>query len=380
LCLRPSTCLMIGKSLFHTSTLSAMANFVAKYEYQPKNMVFRNLGPSGLRVPVFSLGGWLTYGGTVKGDPVKEVMQAAFEAGINMFDTAEGYEAGECEKEMGRVIRELGWRRTDLIISTKIFFGVRRQGPNDKGLSRKHLVEGLNESLERLGMDYVDIVFAHRPDVTTPMEETVRAFTHLIDTGKAFYWGTSEWSALQIEEAFAIAEKHHLIAPICEQVQYNAFHRQRFEVEYDHLYKKYSYGTTIWSALASGILTGKYNDGIPQDSRFTTNKEFFKNTIEQLQKPEGQAKIQKVRELTKLAEKYFKASPAQLALAWAAKHPGASTVILGASKPEQVYDNLKALDILPKLTPEIMAEISAILDNDPTPEPNYGRGTREKLV
>jgi len=342
-------------------------------------MVFRNLGPSGLRVPVFSLGGWLTYGGTVKGDPVKEVMKAAFEAGINMFDTAEGYAAGDCEKEMGRVIKECGWRRTDLIISTKLFSGIRRLGPNDKGLSRKHLIEGLTESLERLQMDYVDIVFAHRPDVTTPIEETVRGFNYLINSGKALYWGTSEWSALQIYEANVVAEKLGLIAPIAEQCQYNAFHRQRFEVEYDYLYKKFNYGTTVYSALASGVLTGKYNDGIPEDSRFTTNKEFFKNTVEALQKPEGQAKIQKVRELTLLAKKYFDATPGQLALAWVAKNPNTSTVILGASKPEQVYDNLKALEILPKLTDEIYEEIHKILDNDPTPEPNYGRGTRQAL-
>ncbi|EJU04091.1 voltage-gated potassium channel subunit beta-1 channel subunit beta-1 [Dacryopinax primogenitus] len=357
-----------------------MANFKASYEYQPKGMVFRNLGPSGLRVPVFSLGGWLTYGGTVKGDPVKEVMKAAFEAGINMFDTAEGYEAGECEREMGRVVKECGWRRTDLIITTKIFFGVRRPGPNDKGLSRKHLIEGLNESLERLQMDYVDVVFAHRPDVTVPMEEIVRAFDYLINSGKAFYWGTSEWSARQIEEAMNISEKLGLIAPICDQVQYNCFHRQRFESEYDHLYKKYQYGTTIWSALASGILTGKYNDGIPADSRFTTNADFFKNTIEQLQKPEGQEKIEKVRKLTKLAETKYGCTVATLALAWAAAHPGASTVILGASKPQQVYDNLKALEIIPKLTPEALAEIDDILDNKPAAEPNYGRGVRGALV
>ncbi|KZO93110.1 putative potassium channel beta subunit protein [Calocera viscosa TUFC12733] len=357
-----------------------MANFKASYEYQPKGMIFKNLGPSGLRVPVFSLGGWLTYGGTVKGDPVKDVLKAAFEAGINMFDTAEGYEAGECEVEMGRVIKECGWRRTDLIITTKIFFGVRRQGPNDKGLSRKHLIEGLNESLQRLQMDYVDVVFAHRPDVTVPMEEIVRAFTYLINTGKAFYWGTSEWSSSQIEEAFAVAAKLNLIPPVADQCQYNAFHRTRFEVEYEPLYKKYNYGTTVFSALASGILTGKYNDGIPKDSRFTNNAEFFKSTIEQLRKPEGQAKIQKVRELTKLAKEHFNATPGQLALAWVAKNPNTSTVILGASKPEQVYDNLKALEILPKLTDEIYEQINKILDNTPAPEPTYGRGTRAALL
>jgi len=281
---------------------------------------------------------------------------------------------------MGRVFKELGLRRTDLIISTKIYFGVRRKGPNDKGLSRKHLIEGLNESLERLQTDYVDVVFAHRPDVTVPMEEIVRAFDWLINQGKAFYWGTSEWSSRQIEEAIHIADKLGLIGPVADQCQYNCFHRHRFEVEYDVLYKKYDFGTTVFSALASGILTGKYNDGVPENSRFATNKEFFKDREAALRTPEGQAKIEKVRKLTTLAKKYFNATPGQLALAWAAKHPNCSTVILGASNPEQVHDNLKALEILPKFTDEIYAEVNDILDNTPTPEPTYGRGTRDALL
>ncbi|GAB1518263.1 hypothetical protein RhiTH_001322 [Rhizoctonia solani] len=327
-------------------------NSEVKIEYDPKNMQFRRLGSSGLRVPVFSLGGWLTFGGTVKGDPVKEIVKTAFENGN------------------GRVIEELGIRRSDLILTGKIFFGLGRKGPNDRGLSRKHIIEGVNETLERLRTDYVDIVFAHRPDPTVPMEEVVRAFNHVIETGKAFYWGTSEWSARQVEEAHHVASKLNLIAPISEQVQYHCLHRQRFESEYQYLFDKYNYGTTIWSALASGLLTGKYNDGIPKGSRFDTNPEFFKNTVESLSKEDGQKKIEKVKELTAFAEKELGCSVSNLALAWAASHPHASTVILGATKPEQVIDNLKALEIIKKITPEVREKINKILDNDPTPEPN----------
>ncbi|CAE6440481.1 unnamed protein product [Rhizoctonia solani] len=327
-------------------------NSEVKIEYDPKNMQFRRLGSSGLRVPVFSLGGWLTFGGTVKGDPVKEIVKTAFENGINMIDLAEVYANGESEREIGRVIEELGIRRSDLILTGKIFFGLGRKGPNDRGLSRKHIVEGVNETLERLRTDYIDIVFAHRPDPTVPMEEVVRAFNHVIETGKAFYWGTSEWSARQVEEAHHVASKLNLIAPISEQVQYSCLHRQRFESEYQYLYEKYNYGTTIWSALASGLLTGKYNDGVPKGSRFDTNPDFFKNTVESLSKEEGQKKIEKVKDLTAFAEKELNCSVANLALAWAASHPNASTVILGATKPEQVIDNLKALEVLKKITPE----------------------------
>ncbi|KAG8721842.1 hypothetical protein FRC08_009643 [Ceratobasidium sp. 394] len=196
-------------------------NSEVKIEYDPKNMQFRCLGASGLRVPVFSLGGWLTFGGTVKGDPVKEIVKLAFESGINMIDLAESYSKGESEREVGRVIEELGIRRSDLILSSKIFFGRSdRKGPNDKGLSRKHVTEGMNETLGRLRVDYLDIVFAHRPDPTVPMEEIVRAFNYLINSGKAFYWGTSEWSARQIEEAHHVASALRLIAPIAEQVRY----------------------------------------------------------------------------------------------------------------------------------------------------------------
>ncbi|KAK7051461.1 hypothetical protein VNI00_004435 [Paramarasmius palmivorus] len=335
-----------------------------KMEYDPKNMPFRRLGPSGLRVPVFSLGGWLTYGKSVNGDPCKEIIKTAFENGINMFDTAEAYNKGESEKEMGRVIKELGLRRSDLVITTKLFWGV-RSGPNAGGLSRKHIIEGTQESLARLQLDYVDVIFAHRCDVNVPMEEIVRAFNYVIDKGWAFYWATSEWTAQQIEEAFHIAAKLGLQGPIAEQCQHHMFHRERPEKEYAPLYKKYGLGTTVWSALASGLLTGKYNDGIPSGSRFDVEKTFFSDTIKGLTSTEGQEKIRKVKELTKLAQEELQTTPACLALAWVAKNTNTSTVILGATKPEQVLENLKAIDVIPKLTPEVLKKIEDILANKP---------------
>ncbi|KAH7886451.1 NADP-dependent oxidoreductase domain-containing protein [Phlebopus sp. FC_14] len=348
-----------------------------KYEFDPKNMPFRRLGPSGLRVPLFSLGGWLTLGGSVVGDPVKEIIKVAYENGINMFDTAEGYAKGHSEVEMGRVIKELGYRRSDMIITTKIFFGT-RSGPNDTGLSRKHIIEGTKESLARLGLDYVDVLFAHRPDYTTPMEEIVRAFNFVIEKGWAFYWATSEWSARDIEEAYHVAEKLNLIPPIAEQCQHHMLHRERPEKEYAPLYKKYSISTTVWSALASGLLTGKYNNGIPTDSRFATHADFFKDTLKSLNEEDGRAKIKKVQDLTKLAETELGCSVAHLALAWIAKNPNTGTVILGASKPEQVVDNLKALEVIPKLTPEVVEKIEEILQNKPALVPSFGRPALDK--
>jgi len=345
---------------------------VVKQEFNPKNMPFRRLGPSGLRVPVFSLGGWLTLGGTVIGDPVKEIVKVAFDNGINMFDTAEAYAAGRSEIEMGRVIKELGYRRSDLVITTKLFFGTRK-GPNDTGLSRKHIIEGTQESLQRLGLDYVDVLFAHRPDYTTPMDEVVRAFNYVIEKGWAFYWATSEWSARDIEEAYHVAEKLNLIPPIAEQCQHHMFNRERPEKEYDAIYRKYGVGTTVFSALASGLLTGKYNDGIPENSRFANHADFFKNTLQSFNEEEGKAKIAKVRELTKFAEAELGCTVGQLALAWVAKNPNTSTVILGASRPEQVLENLKALDVIQKLTPEVLNKIEEILQNKPAATPSFGR-------
>ncbi|RSH91824.1 hypothetical protein EHS25_009194 [Saitozyma podzolica] len=341
--------------------------------FDPKNMIYRNLGPSGLRVPVFSYGGWLTVGGTQKGDIVKELMKTCYDNGINMFDNAETYASGQSEIEMGRVIKELGWDRRDIIVTTKVFFGTNRsEKQNTRGLSRKHIIEGCQASLERLQLDYVDIIFAHRPDVTTPIEETVRAFNYLIDQGKAFYWGTSEWSAMQIQQAIEVAKRLNMVGPVCEQPHYSMLHRERFEQEYEPLWRYENYGSTIWSPLDSGMLTGKYNNGIPEDSRFATNKAFFENTVKELNSPEGKAKIEKVKSLTKIAEE-LGTTMTSLALAWTIVNTNVSTCILGATKPEQIVENLKALEVYPKLTPEVVARIEKILDNKPALPASYNR-------
>ncbi|KAF5649374.1 potassium channel beta subunit [Fusarium sp. NRRL 52700] len=339
--------------------------------YDPKDMLFRHLGPTGLKVSVFSLGGWLTYGGTQKGDIVKQILQKAWDHGVNTFDTAEVYANGESEVEMGRALKELGWPRDEYVLTTKVFFGTGRKEPNTRGLSRKHVVEGLKSSLKRLEQPYVDVVFAHRPDYATPMKEIVEGFTQVIrNLNLAYYWGTSEWTAAQITEATHIAERYNLIAPVVEQPQYNAFHRERFEVEYAPLFNQFEYGTTIWSPLASGLLTGKYNNGIPEDSRFATNKAFFENTVNELQSEAGKAKIEKVKKLSEVAER-LGGNVAQLSLAWALKNPNVSTVILGATKVEQLEDNFKALDIYKKIDDKVLEEIEKILDNKPKPAPTY---------
>jgi len=341
--------------------------------FDPKDMVFRHLGPTGLKVSVLSLGGWLTYGGTQKGNIVKECLQTAWDHGINFFDTAETYANGQSEIEMGNALKELDWPRDEYVLSTKVFFGTGRQEPNTRGLSWKHIVEGLKSSLERLQTPYVDVVFAHRPDVATPMKEVVEGFTQAIrNLNLAYYWGTSEWSSTQIMEATQIAEKYNLIAPVAEQPQYNAFHRDRFEVEYEPLFQQFKYGTTIWSPLASGLLTGKYNDGVPEDSRFATNPGVFSNSVKELQTDAGKAKIEKVRKLTKIAER-LGGNATQLALAWAAMNTNVSTVILGATKVDQIHDNCKALKLIPQLTPQVMEEIEGILANKPRKTPSYGR-------
>ncbi|KAJ6260072.1 hypothetical protein Dda_5718 [Drechslerella dactyloides] len=333
--------------------------------FDPKDMEFRYLGPTGLKVSLFSLGGWMTYGKHVTGNPVTECLKAAWDHGINFFDTAESYFKGESEIAMGEALKELNWPRDEFVISTKIFFGTGRKEPNTRGLSKKHLVEGLKESLKRLQLDYVDIVFAHRMDPDVPMKEIVEGFTQIIrNLNLAYYWGTSEWTAAQIQEATFIAEKYNLLAPVVEQPQYNMFVRERFEVEYDPLFSSLAYGTTVWSPLNSGVLTGKYNDGIPDDSRFARESDFFKDTISKLQGPEGQAKIEKVKKLTAIAEK-LETTISAVALAWCAKNKNVSSIILGASKPEQIAENCKALKVIPKLTDEVMAEIEEILQNKP---------------
>jgi len=329
-------------------------------------MEYRFLGSSGLQVSALSLGAWVTYGSQVGEDVARECMMAAYECGVNFFDNAEAYASGDAEEVMGNVIRAAGWTRSDLVISTKIFWG--GEGPNDRGLSRKHILEGVDRSLGRLQLEYVDLIFCHRPDPDTPIEETVRAMNHVIHQGKAFYWGTSEWSAEQITEAWAVARREHLIGPTMEQPQYNMFHRDRVEVEYDRLYRENGLGTTIWSPLASGLLTGKYDDGVPAGTRVNhPGMEWLKA---ELLGEHSRPRHEKVRALKPLADD-LGCTRAQLALAWCLRNPNVSTVITGASSVAQVGENMKALEVLPKLTGEIMERIEGILDNRPEPGPTY---------
>jgi voltage-dependent potassium channel beta subunit len=294
-------------------------------------------------------------------------MKAAYDHGVNFFDNAEAYASGAAEVVMGNVIRRAGWKRSDLVISTKIFWG--GPGPNDGGLSRKHIVEGVNASLKRLQLDYVDLVFCHRPDPNTPVEETVRAMNHVIDQGKALYWGTSEWSADRIMEAVDLARREHLGAPRMEQPEYNLLHRDRVENQYAHLYGEIGLGTTIWSPLASGILTGKYDDGLPADTRAT--RPGMEWLLERVVGKSAGEDLAKVRELKHIAGDLGCTRP-QLALAWCLINPNVSTVITGASRVEQVHENMAALDVVPKLTPEVLERIESILGNRPAPP--AGRG------
>ncbi|MFC1922304.1 potassium channel beta subunit family protein [Chloroflexota bacterium] len=329
-------------------------------------MEYRYLGKSGLQVSALSLGAWVTYGGQVGEQIALECMQAAIEAGVNFFDNAEAYAGGKAETVMGKVIKKAGWKRSDLVVSTKIFWG--DDGPNDKGLSRKHVIEGAQAALDRLQLDYVDLIFCHRADIHTPIEETVRAMNYLIDQGKAFYWGTSEWSPEKIMEAYAIARREHLVPPLMEQPEYNMFSRKRVERHYAYLYQEIGLGTTIWSPLDSGILTGKYNQGVPKDSRLDLDG--FDWLREGYESEEGKVKIEKVGKLMPIAEQ-LDSTMAQLALAWCLKNPNVSTVITGASRPEQVVENMAALEVVPKLTDEVMERIEAVLENKPKPEPDF---------
>jgi len=327
---------------------------------------YRFLGSSGLKISELSLGAWVTYGGQV-GEPVaQECMTAAFEAGVNFFDNAEAYAGGNAEIVMGNVVKRAGWRRSDLVVSTKIFWGGR--GPNDRGLSRKHVLEGTDASLRRLQMDYVDLLFCHRPDPDTPIEETVRAMSHLIDQGKVLYWGTSEWSAREITEAHGVARRYGLIPPQMEQPQYNMFHRERVEREYAHLYKEIGLGTTVWSPLASGMLTGKYGDGVPGGTRVTL--EGYDWLRQSFESEEGRARVEKTRRIAKIAGE-LGCTTAQLALAWCLENPNVSSVITGASRAAQVKENLKAAEVVAKLDGEVMARLEEILDNRPQPEPSF---------
>lgn len=319
-------------------------------------MKYRHLGKAGIKVSELSLGAWVTYGGQVGEEIARDCMIAAYEHGVNFFDNAEAYAHGRAETVMGNVLKKTGWKRESYLVSTKIFWG--GDGPNDTGLNYKHIVEGVNNSLKRLQLEYVDFLFAHRPDRETPIEETVRAMDLVVRQGKAFYWGTSEWSAAEVMKADSIARQYHLTPPSMEQTQYNMLVREKFEKEFAPLYKELGYGTTIWSPLASGILTGKYNDGIPADSRMALKG------YDWLRKELTQEKIKIVKDLKSIADD-LGCSMAQMAIAWCLKNPHVSTVITGASRVEQVHQNMKALEIVPSLTKEVLEKIEKVLGNKP---------------
>jgi len=329
-------------------------------------MEFRRLGKSGLQVSVLSFGAWVTFGNQLDVDGALALMSAAYERGCNFFDNAEAYAKGEAETIMGAALQKTNWRRDSYIVSSKVFGGaVTDPSPIQRGLSRKHIYEACYQAIERLQCEYLDLYFCHRPDRETPIEETVRAMTELIQRGDVLYWGTSEWSAQEIMEAYAVARQYHLIPPTMEQPQYNMFTRYRVEVEYNRLYREdtVGLGTTIWSPLASGLLTGKYNSGIPDDSR--VNLPGYEWLKAMLQGDWGQTNLPKLPGLAKIAADLGTSVP-KLALAWCIKNPNVSTVITGASKIEQVHENFGALDVVPLLTDDVMAEIDKTLGNKET--------------
>jgi len=326
-------------------------------------MEYRYLGKSGLKVSALSFGSWVTFHDQIGEDVAYKCMKEAYDAGVNFFDNAEVYANGQSEVLMGKVLKKTGWKRSDLVLSTKIFWG--GEGPNDKGLSRKHIIEGTDAALKRMQVDYVDLIFCHRPDLHTPIEETVRAMNHIINQGKAFYWGTSEWTAQQIMEAYGIAKREHLIPPLMEQPEYNMFKREKIEKEYLPLYNEVGLGTTIWSPLASGLLTGKYVDGIPEGSRL--NLKGYEWLRDWILNEDGKKRNTKVKDLIPIADEIGVTMP-ELAISWCLKNPNVSTVITGASNADQVKQNMKALNAVEKLTDDVMKKIEDVLDNKPQHE------------
>eukprot|EP00940_MAST-03C_sp_MAST-3C-sp2_P001811 g1811.t1 len=363
------------------------------------NMEYRKLGGTGLKVSALSLGAWTTYGGTEDEKRCYECMTAALRSGVNYFDNAEVYASGRAEIVMGKTIKK--WteeklcRRSDLVIATKIFWGSAMAGvkgnPNATGLSRKHIIEGTRDSLERLQLKYVDLIFCHREDFDTPIEETVRAMNFIIDQGLAFYWGTSEWSADGIVAAVECAKRLGLQPPVMEQPQYSLLHRRRFEVEYDSLYARYKYGTTIWSPLACGLLTGKYSGGkFPEGSRLAQAQNAWLkkqlldgedgggNGLNGLEVRNPQEALRMADSLKPIAQE-LNCTQAQLALAWCLANKNVSTVITGASRVSQVHENMKALDIAKKLTPKTLEKIDGVLKNRPIRPKDWGRGRRRSV-
>jgi voltage-dependent potassium channel beta subunit len=321
-------------------------------------MNYRRLGRAGIKVGELSLGSWITFGNQVDVEAAMACMSAAYEAGANFFDNAEAYARGKSEEVMGMALRKLGWRRSSYLVSTKVYWGLHDNVNERSTLNRKRVIEAINGSLERLQLDYVDLFFYHRPDPNTPIEETVWAMHNVIEWGKALYWGTSMWSAGEIAAAIEIAERHHLHKPVMEQPEYNMLERERVEREYVRIFRDYGYGATTWSPLASGLLSGKYNQGIPQGSRASLKNAGW------LREEMTEDKLAQVRALEPIAND-LGCTLAQLALAWCLKNPNISTVITGATRPEQVRENMAATDVVARLTNGVMERIEQVLGNKP---------------
>jgi voltage-dependent potassium channel beta subunit len=322
-------------------------------------MLYRRLGPSGLQISALSFGAWVTFGRQI-GDPVaRDLMHAAYDAGINFFDNAETYADGQAERVMGEILKTSGWRRSSYLVSSKVYFGWEEEKPNQTGLSRKHIVEACHDALRRLQVDYLDLYYCHRPDPAVPIAETARAMHDLIVQGKVLYWGTSEWSAAEIKEAHRICTQLNLHAPIVEQPQYNLLHRTRVEKEYASLFlPPIEAGLTTWSPLASGLLTGKYSEGIPKNSRLDSpDLAWLRESL--LNQPDGPKQLAAITSLANIARELGTSLP-RLAVAWCLKNPHVSSVILGASRVEQLKENLGALDLVGQLTPELMTRIDKV--------------------
>ena len=324
-------------------------------------MEYRRMGKSGLQLSILSFGSWVTFHKQINDSLADELMGIAYDNGVNFFDNAEVYALGESEKMMGRVLKAKKWDRTSYTISSKAFFGWRGKGnkPNQTGLSRKHLTEACHEALQRLQTDYLDLFFCHRPDKNVPIEEVVHTMNTLIQQGKILYWGTSEWTGVEIMEAHRAAQQYHLIGPSVEQPQYNLFEREKVEKDFLEIFKNIGMGTTIWSPLAAGLLSGKYNNGIPEGSRL--GMEGFEWLRDRWVLND---KVEKVKKITAVA-KALNVSVAALSIAWCIKNPNVTTAILGATKKEQLTDNLKALEVLPLLTPEVLQSIEDIMGTKP---------------
>jgi voltage-dependent potassium channel beta subunit len=321
------------------------------------SMTYRRLGSSGLKVSALSFGAWITFGKQIGNDTARQLLHAAYAAGVNFFDNAEAYADGQAEIVMGGILKSSGWRRSSYLVSSKVFFGAEGDRPNETGLSRKHVVEACDAALRRLQVDYLDLYFCHRHDPETPVLETVRAMHDLVTQGKVLYWGTSEWTAPQLSEAYAVCDEHGLHPPQMEQPQYNLFHRVRVEKELVPHFQKRGLGTTIWSPLGSGLLTGKYNNGVPAGTRLDVpGLEWLRANLTGPGAPE---RIAAVRQLATVARELDTTLP-RLALAWCLKNPHVSTVILGASRVEQLQENLGALDLVDRLTPDVLKRIEKI--------------------